>query len=195
MFFLEFTMLLCFLFHFHSAFWFYFLHCPNFKKFPVETMLEKMVKKGNKNAKATVSEDLDMVPLFSDTTWNKDGGTTSWEATYNLLDEENTRVLETKATTDVEDSSEDFYFEAACSFLHKIVVRPKLLPYMDMVRWIIDNVDILDRTLRNFRHEFMGSFTPDNLCRMYHLLEPHKLYDKAFIKNFSKENEDPMDVM
>lgn len=64
-----------------------------------------------------------------------------------------------------------------------------------MVRWIIDNVEILDRALKNSRHEVMGSFTLDNLRIMYHLPEPLNIYDKAFNENFMKENEDWMDAM
>lgn len=154
-----------------------------------------MVKKGKNTVEAIASEDSDMLPLFSDTTCNKDGGTTSWEAMHNLLEEENPKALETKATIDADDSSDASYFEPACSFLHKIDARLKILPYTDMVIWIIDNVDISDRTFKNSKHQVMGSFKPDNLRQMYHLLEPQKINDKAFIENFSKENEDPMDVL
>lgn len=63
-----------------------------------------------------------------------------------------------------------------------------------MVKWVIDNVNISDRTSTNSRHEVMGSFTPDNLHLMYHLPKPQKLYDKDFIEHFAKENEDPMDI-
>lgn len=59
-----------------------------------------------------------------------------------------------------------------------------------MVKWVIDNVNISDRTL----HKIMGSFTPDNLPQMYHLQEPQKLYEKYFLEHFAKENEDPIDV-
>lgn len=104
-----------------------------------------------------------MLLLLFDTKCNKDDGTTVWDAMYNLLEEENPTFLETKATTNVEVSSEASYFEATCSFLHRIVARPKIFPYTDMVRCIIDNVDISDRTFRNSKHEVMGSFTLDNL--------------------------------
>ena len=63
-----------------------------------ETMFEKMEKKG----KSTTSEKAGMIPLFSDTTYSKDGATTSWEAMYNLLEEEKPRPLETKATAEAE---------------------------------------------------------------------------------------------
>ena len=128
-----------------------------------------MAKKEKKIVEATVSEDSDILPLLFDTTSNKDGGTTSWEAMCNLLEEEKPRVLVTKSITNAEVTSEAYYFEATCSFLHRNVARPKTFPYTDMVIWIIDNVDISDRKFKNSKHKVMGSFTPDNLRRMYHL--------------------------
>ena len=101
---------------------------------------------------------------------------------YNLLEEENPKVLVTKATSDAKFSSEAYYFEVACSFLHIIVVRHKIFPYTNMVRWIINNMDISDRTFINSRHEVIWSFKLEKLLRMYHLPEPQKLYDKAFIE-------------
>lgn len=95
-----------------------------------------------KNGKATASERSDMTPLFSNTTCNKDEGTTSWEAMYNLVEEEKPRPLETKETTDAEESSDASYFEETCSFLHRISTSPNILPYIDMVKWVIDNVNI-----------------------------------------------------
>lgn len=136
-----------------------------------------------------------MQPLFYDTTCNKDGMTTYWEAMYNLLEEENPRPLETKTTIGATKSSDASYFEAACSFLHRIVSGSKILPYTNMLGWIIDEVDVSDRTFRKSRQDVMGSFKPDNLIQMYHLPQPKKIYDKAFIDNFTKENEAPMDVM
>lgn len=79
-----------------------------------ETTFEKIVRKG----KATTFEKSDMPPLFSDTICNKYGGATSWEAVSNLLEGEKLRPLETKVTTNAEESYEASYFEAACSFLH-----------------------------------------------------------------------------
>ena len=54
---------------------------------------------------------------------------------YNLLEEEKPRPLETEETVDAEESSDASYFEATCSFLDRIATRPKLLPYIDMVKW------------------------------------------------------------
>jgi len=63
-----------------------------------------------------------------------------------------------------------------------------------MVKWVIDDVDVSDRTFKNQTHEVMGSFTPDNLHQMYQLPERQKLYNKDFLENFTKENEDSLDI-
>ena len=34
--------------------------------------------------------------------------------------------------------------DLACSFLHRIEARPRILPYADMVKWVLDNADITD---------------------------------------------------
>ena len=64
-----------------------------------------------------------------------------------------------------------------------------------MVIWVIDNLNIADRTFKNSKQENMGSFTPEDLRTMYHFPMPHKAYDKAFLEKFAKENQDPMKVV
>ena len=147
-----------------------------------------MVKKG----KAVVSEKLEMTPLFMDTTCNRDGGISIWDAMYNILEEEQPRILETKVTVDRRDSLSASMFEIACSFLHSIAARLKIIPYIDMVKWVIDEADISDREIKTRSLEVMGSFTRDNLWLIYHLPEPQVIYNRQFIENFAKENEDPV---
>jgi len=131
-----------------------------------------------------------MVPLFSDTTCSKDKGTSTWEAMYNLLEEEQPRPLVTKAVIDAQQSSNASYFETTCSFLHCIVARPKTIAYTNMVKWVIEEVYIIDRTFKNHRKEVMGSFSTDSLRLMYQLQEPQELYNKQLLEQFAKENED-----
>lgn len=86
-----------------------------------------------------------MTPLFTDTTCSREGGTSTWEAMYNILEEEQPRILETKVTVDGRDSSHTSMFEIACSFLHRRAARPKIIPYTDMVKWVIDEADISNK--------------------------------------------------
>ena len=104
-------------------------------------MQDKMVKK----SKAPSSEEKEMEPLYIDTAYNRDAGIATWEGMYNLLEEENPRVMKVTATVGSHSSSEASITELACSFLHRIAARPKILPYTDMVKWILDNVDIRNR--------------------------------------------------
>ena len=70
--------------------------------------------------------------------------------------------------TDGRGSSEASLTELACSFLHRIAARPKMLPYTDMVKWVIDHAEITDKQFKMRNQEVIGSFTPQNLRRMYH---------------------------
>lgn len=100
-----------------------------------------MVKKG----KAPMSEKLEMTPLFTYTTYNQDVGTSTWESMYQLLEEEQLRIIEVTVTTDGRGSFDASLTELACSFLHHIATRPKIHSYTNMVKWIIDDIDISGR--------------------------------------------------
>ena len=109
---------------------------------------------------------------------------------YQLLEEENPKIMEFTVTADERGSFEASLIERACSFLHRIAARPKILPYTDMVKWIIDQVDISDREFNTASRQVMGSFTPNNLRRMCHFPEPQASYNKKFVEKFAKENKD-----
>ena len=68
---------------------------------------------------------------------------------YSLLEEENPKVMEVTAIADSRGSSEASITEPACSFLYQIAARPKILPYTDMVKWVLDNVEITNRQFKN----------------------------------------------
>ena len=87
-----------------------------------------------KKGKALSSEGKEMTPLYTDTTCNKDVGITTWEGMYSLLEEEDPKVMEVTATAGSHGSSEASITDLACSFLHRIAARPKILPYTDMIK-------------------------------------------------------------
>ena len=101
-----------------------------------------------KKGKAHSSKHKEMTPLYTDTTCNKDTGISTWEGMYSLLEEEDPKVMEVTATVGSHGSSEASITDLACSFLHRRAVRPKILPYTDMVKWMLDSVDI---TYREFK--------------------------------------------
>lgn len=87
-----------------------------------------------KKGKAPSAEDKEMTPLYTDTTYNKDAGITTWEGMYSLLEEEDPKVMEVTTTAGSHRFSEASITDLACSFLHRIAARPKILPYTDMVK-------------------------------------------------------------
>jgi len=143
-----------------------------------------------KKGKAPNSKDKEMMPLYTDTTCTKDADITTWEGIYSLLEEEDPKVMEVTATAGSRRSSEPSIIDPTCSFLHKIAARPKILPYTDMVKWILDSVDITNRQFKTQGQGLIGSFTPKDLRLMYHLPEPQVTYNKYFMEKFAKENED-----
>ena len=47
----------------------------------------------------------------------------------------------------------------------------------------------MNRTFCTNDGRVFGSFQPDDLRKMYHLPEPQKKYNKAFLEKFTSENE------
>lgn len=101
-----------------------------------------------KKGKAPISEDKDTMHLYIDTTCNRDVSVTTWEGMHNLLEEENPKVMEVTTTANSRGSSEASIIELACSFLYWIAERPKILPYTDMVKWVLDIAEITDRQFK-----------------------------------------------
>lgn len=117
-----------------------FVNCRSEELRSIQSKVQDIM---GKNSKAPSSEDKEMTPLYTDTTCNKDTGITTWEGMYSLLEEEDPKVMEVTANAGSRGSSEASITDLACSFLHRIVARPKLLPYTNMVKWVLDNVDIM----------------------------------------------------
>src|ERR1700733_9791101 len=87
-----------------------------------------------------------------------------------------------------QNSSEASLEELACSFLHRIVARAKILPYTDMIKWILDNAELNNRQFKVQGHGLIGSFAAQDLKLMYHLPEPQTTYNAQFVKKFVAEN-------
>ena len=54
---------------------------------------------------------------------------------------------------------------------------------------MIDNVTIKNRTFVSVARTIFGSFRTEDIKAMYHLPDPQKFYNKAFIKDFAASNE------
>lgn len=118
--------------------------------------------------------------LISDTTCLSLGNT-SWESIYNLIEAKEPKEISKEATVDSTNKSEATLKELACSYLHRIVVQAKIFPYTDVVRWVVEKIPTLDRTFSTVDGRIFGSFKSEDLRQMYHLPEPKKCYNKAFM--------------
>jgi hypothetical protein len=59
-----------------------------------------------------------------------------------------------------------------------------MLPYYDMVQWIISHTDVSTCTIVNSSRQIVGSFRPDDISNMYKLGAPTVYLDDNFIKKF-----------
>ena len=57
-----------------------------------------------------------------------------------------------------------------------------------MVRWVVDQQDITQKTFITPRKTVIGSFKVENLRKMYHLPPPQKRYHTKFVQKFMQEN-------
>lgn len=107
-----------------------------------------------------------------------------------MLEEENPRIMKVVASVDLQRSSEASLEDLACLFLHRIATRPKILPYTDMIKRVLDNADLNIRQFRVHGYEIIGLFAAQDLRCMYHLPEPQVTYNAQFVKKFATENPD-----
>ena len=82
-----------------------------------------------KKEKSSSSKNKEMASLYADTACNKDAGISSWEGMYNLLEYENPVGIKVVAIAGSKDTSEATLRDLACSFLHRIAARPRILPW------------------------------------------------------------------
>ena len=118
-----------------------------------------------------------MAPIVSDTVCTADGGATKWQVIYTILEDEEPEVVEVTTNADDATPSNLQFKDIACSFLHRIAARATLLPYNDMIRWVLDNSIIKDRQLITCKDEILGSFRPEDLKIMYKLPNPQDTYN------------------
>jgi hypothetical protein len=72
--------------------------------------------------------------------------------------------------------------------MHKIVARPRLLPYYNMIRWVLDHVDIPTRTIISEQKVMIGTFRPEHLQAMYQLSPTPKFaYNAEFLEGFKEK--------
>ena len=126
--------------------------------------------------------------LISDTTC-QGLGKILWEGIYALLQGEKPKEIEEEAKVDETDETENTPSDLASSSLHKIAAHAKVLPYNDLVRWVIESINITDRAFFTAYRRMFGSFKPEDFKIMYHLPDPRRHYNKSFLEAFAKEND------
>lgn len=149
-----------------------------------------MGKKNKAQTSEAKEKTKEMAPLYTYTACNRDVGISTWESMYRILEEENPRIMKVAAVAGSQRSSEASLEELACSFLHTIAARPKILPCTDMIKWILDNADMNNRQFKVHGHGLIGSFVAQDLKLMYHLPEPQVTYNAQFVNKFAAENPD-----
>ena len=102
---------------FPSPFYYHypFLICKLQEKRGIHSSVQNIMRK---KGKAPSSEDKEMMPLYTDTTCNRDADVTTWEGMHSLLKEENIRVMEVTATAYSCGSFEASITKLAYLFLH-----------------------------------------------------------------------------
>lgn len=153
-----------------------------------------MSKKSQKaNVHVIVKDEPAKMVLIGDTTYSS-LGKTSWEGIYNLLEAEDpTEIEEEGVIAGSTDKSENTLNDLANSFLHKIVAYVKVLPYNDLVRWVIESINTTNRAFYTTNGGMFGIFRVEDIKKMYHFLDTLKHYNKAFLEAFSKENDIDLD--
>jgi hypothetical protein len=69
------------------------------------------------------------------------------------------------------------------SCLHNIATRPTIIPYYDMVWWIISHDDTFNSTIVNSARKIVGSFRIEYISNMYKLGLPKVFLDGNFINS------------
>ena len=72
--------------------------------------------------------------------------------------------------------------------MNKVEARPRLLPYYDMIRWVLDHVDIPTRTIIGEQEVTVGTFRPESLQVMYKLPPTSDFsYNAEFLDGFKNK--------
>jgi hypothetical protein len=124
--------------------------------------------------------------IILDTTTRSKDTIKSWKQVYEILEKElcNSLCLDDLVEEDDEPISAKLR-HVAKSELHKLVARPKLMPYTDMIGWALEHVDIPTRSIFSHKKTLVISFRPRDIQVMYKLSsKPKYTYNSLFILNF-----------
>jgi hypothetical protein len=96
----------------------------------------------------SVEESNPNYDIYSDTIAHLKDNIKSWAWVYEILEDE--KSIPSDESSEGEDvSTVNKLKEVAKLELHKVAARKKLLPYMDMIPWALNHVDIPNITIYN----------------------------------------------
>jgi hypothetical protein len=90
----------------------------------------------------------------------------SWKHVYDILEHE----ILLYPNDSAEEEDELFLAKlrlVAQSQLHRIIARPKIIPYNEMISWALEHVDIQTRSIINYQNTFVGFFRSEDIQVMY----------------------------
>ena len=108
----------------------------------------------------------------------------TWSYVSEVLQSQLVNYLDDSSDNDTDDMTTKYKIVVQAE-MHKVAVRPRLLPYYDMIRWALDHVDIPTRTIINEQKVIVGTFRPENLQAMYKLPPTSDFtYNAEFLEGF-----------
>jgi hypothetical protein len=113
--------------------------------------------KPGKKQDASTDDSNPNTDILSDTTSRITDTIKSWKQVYDILEHE----ILLCPDDSVEEEDESFSAKlrlVAQSELHRIVARPKIIPYNDMISWALEHVDIQTRSIISYQNTSVGSF-------------------------------------
>lgn len=123
-----------------------------------------------------MKDEIAKLVLIADTTC-AGLGKTSWEGIYNLL-----IVEEEGAMARSTDKSKNTLCDLDNSFLHRIAASAKVLPYNDMVRWVIESINITNGAFYIAYGGMFRTFSAEDIKKMYNFQTPRNITIKHFYK-------------
>jgi hypothetical protein len=127
--------------------------------------------------------------VFSDTSPQSINSIKTWSYVSNILQYKSINCLDDSSDNEKDDLSTKYKIIAQ-EEIHKITVRLDLLPYCDMIRWVLDHVDIPTKMIFNKQKVMIGTFMPEHLRAMYKFSPTlNHNHNAKFLEGFKKEYE------
>jgi hypothetical protein len=87
-----------------------------------------------------------------------------------------------------DNGGENHLRDIAETALHKVVARPRLISYTDMVAWALDKVDVPTRSILNEQGAVVGSFRPEHIQVMYKISPNYRhTFNSEFLAAFQQK--------